>query len=248
MRPQSPAIVAEGVTVRYRPTVDRSPTLRRSLGTLRHKTREPITALDDVSVEIKPGEAFGVIGPNGAGKTTLVRVLAETLIPDAGTVRVHGRASTLLQLGVGFNPLLSGRRNVYLGGLAAGLRKAEIDAKFDEIVDYAELGSAIDRSVRTYSSGMFARLAFSVGMALEPSILLLDEILAVGDESFRRKAADAMRGLLDRSGTIVFVSHSLSNVAQICDRAMWLDAGRANAIGSAAEVVELYRQAVVTNG
>ncbi len=133
---------------------------------------------------------------------------------------------------------------MYLGGLAAGLRKAEIDEKFDDIVEYAELWHAIDRPVKTYSSGMFARLAFSVGMAMEPNILLLDEVLAVGDEAFREKSMEAMRDLLERSGTIVFVSHSLMNVAEFCDRAMWLDEGRIRSIGDAAEAVEMYRSSV----
>jgi teichoic acid transport system ATP-binding protein len=201
-----PAIVAKNLTVTFKPNVDRVPTLRRSLARGgKHKAAEPVVALDDVSLEIKKGEAFGIIGRNGAGKSTLLRVFAKTLRPNSGTINVYGRTSTLLQLGVGFNPELSGRRNVYLGGLAAGLRKAQVEERFDDIVSYAELWHAIDRPVKTYSSGMFARLAFSVGMALEPNVLLLDEVLAVGDESFRRKSMDAMRDLLDRAGTIVFV-------------------------------------------
>lgn len=238
------ALVARGVSVRFRPTLDRKPTLRRSLGTFRHKEREILTALDDVSVEILKGEAFGVVGRNGAGKSTLLRVFAKTLRPDDGTVNVYGKTSTLLQLGVGFNPELSGGRNVYLGGLAAGLRKAEIDGLFDEIVDYAEVRDAIDRPVKTYSSGMFARLAFSVGMAMKPDILLLDEVLAVGDEAFRRKSMEAMQDLLARAGTIVFVSHTLTSITEFCDRAMWLDDGRIRALGEAGEVVESYKATV----
>ncbi len=235
------AIVARGVGVRFRPTIDRKPTLRRSIGSLRHKEREVVVALDDVDVEVRKGEAFGVIGRNGAGKSTLLRVFAKTLKPDEGTINVYGKTSTLLSLGVGFNPQLSGRRNVLLGGLAAGLTKAEIDAKFDDIVDYAEIRSAIDRPVKTYSSGMFARLAFSVGMALDPNILLLDEVLAVGDEQFQKKSKAAMRELLDRAGTIVFVSHSLAGVAEFCDRAMWMDSGHPVIVGEATEVVEQYK-------
>lgn len=241
----APAIVARDVSVRFRPTVDRKPTLRRSLGTLRHKERETLVALDGVSVEIMKGEAFGVIGRNGAGKSTLLRVFAKTLRPDEGTVNVYGRTSTLLQLGVGFNPQLSGRRNVYLGGLAAGLSKAELDAQFDDIVGYAELEDAIDRPVKTYSSGMFARLAFSVGMAMKPNILLLDEVLAVGDEAFREKSMLAMKELLARSGTIVYVSHTMSSIIEFCDRALWLDRGRIGALGDPEEVVDAYRATVL---
>lgn len=237
-----PAITVEDVSVRFRPYVDRKPTVRRSLGRLRHREMSEVVALDGVSFTVDPGEAFGVIGSNGAGKSTLLRVLAGTLRPDEGKAIMKGKTSTLLQLGVGFNPELSGNRNVFLGGLAGGMRLAEIKARFDDIVEYAELEHAVDRPVKTYSSGMFSRLAFAVGMALDPEILLLDEILSVGDESFRAKSMQAMQDLLDRSGTIVFVSHSLASVSQFCDRALWLDQGKVRTIGAAEEVVELYRQ------
>jgi ABC-type polysaccharide/polyol phosphate transport system ATPase subunit len=211
---------------------------------MRHRETQELTALDEVNLEIRKGEAFGIIGRNGAGKSTLLRVMARTLRPDGGTINVYGKTSTLLQLGVGFNVELSGRRNVYLGGLASGLRKKQIDERYDEIVDYAELWDAIDRPVRTYSSGMFSRLAFSVGMAMEPNILLLDEVLAVGDEAFRSKSMQTMRDLLDKAGTIVFVSHALVNVAEFCDRAAWLEQGVVRSIGPAEDVVEEYRQSV----
>lgn len=240
----APAIVARNITVRFRPLVDKKPTLRRSLGRLQHREVEELVALDDVSVEIKKGEAFGIVGRNGAGKSTILRVMAKTLRPDEGTINVYGKTSTLLQLGVGFNTQLSGRRNIYLGGLAVGLSKKQIEEKFDDIVTYADLWDAIDRPVRTYSSGMFSRLAFSVGMAIEPSIMLLDEVLAVGDEAFREKSMQTMRELLARAGTIVFVSHSLPSVAEFCDRAMWLDKGKIAAIGEAGSVVEQYRSRV----
>lgn len=157
---------------------------------------------------------------------------------------VHGKTSTLLQLGVGFIPQLTGRRNVYLGGLAAGMRKRQIDERFDAIVEYAELEDAIDRPMKTYSSGMFSRLAFSVAMNLDPDVLLLDEILAVGDASFQEKSMQAMRDLLDRAGTILFVSHSLGSVEEFCDRALWLERGEVAAVGDSGEVVEAYRQSV----
>ena len=240
----APAIVVQGVSVIYRPLVDRKPTLRKSLGRLRHREKETLVALDDVSLTIVKGEAFGIIGANGAGKSTLLKVMAKTLKPDEGTVNVYGKTSTLLSLGLGMKLDLSGRRNVYLGGLAAGLRKAEIDNKFDSIVDYADIGSAIDRPVKTYSSGMFARLAFSVAMAMEPNIILLDEVLAVGDEAFREKSMQTMRDLLDEAGTIVFVSHALPSVAEFCDRVMWLDRGQTRSIGDPEAVVDQYRAEV----
>lgn len=238
------AVSVANVTVTFRPLIDRKPTLRKSLGRLRHREKETLVALDDVTLTINKGEAFGVIGSNGAGKSTLLKVMAKTLKPSEGTVNVYGRTSTLLSLGLGMKPDLSGRRNVYLGGLAAGLRKAEIDEKFDSIVDYADIGEAIERPVKTYSSGMFSRLAFSVAMAIEPNIMLLDEVLAVGDESFREKSMGTMTDLLADAGTIIFVSHSLPSVAEFCDRTMWLDGGRVQAIGQSEEIIGLYKAEV----
>lgn len=235
-----PAILVDDVTVRFRPYLDRKPTLRRTVSQMRAREQTEVVALDGVSFRVEQGEAFGLIGANGAGKSTLLRVVARTLKPNSGRVVINGRASTLLQLGVGFNPQLSGARNVYLGGLAAGMTRKEIDAVYDEIVDFAELGEAIYRPMKTYSSGMFARLAFSVSMHLDPDILLLDEVLAVGDEAFRNKSMKMMRDLLDQSGTIVFVSHSLPSVAEFCDRAMWLEGGRIRAIGESQAVVDEY--------
>ncbi|HEY4606232.1 MAG TPA: ABC transporter ATP-binding protein [Acidimicrobiia bacterium] len=238
------AIRAEEVTVQFRPFVERKPTLRKTLANLRSREKETVIALDHVSFNVKKGEAFGIVGRNGAGKSTLLRVVAGTLRPDEGRVVTTGRTSTLLQLGVGFNQELSGIRNIYLGGLAAGLRKSTIDEIFDDIVKYAELEEAIDRPIKTYSSGMLSRLAFSIGMHLEPDILLLDEILSVGDEAFRTKSEQAMKDLLGRTGTIVFVSHNLSKVAEFCDRAMWMERGVVMSLGPAEEVVERYRAAV----
>jgi ABC-type polysaccharide/polyol phosphate transport system ATPase subunit len=238
------AIKAEQVTVEFRPYVERKPTLRRTLANFRSRQRELVTAVDHVTFDVMKGEAFGIVGSNGAGKSTLMRVVAGTLRPDEGRAVTWGRTSTLLQLGVGFNSELSGIRNIYLGGLAAGLRKAKIDDIFDDIVSYAELEEAIDRPIKTYSSGMLARLAFSIGMHLDPDILLLDEILSVGDESFKEKSEQTMQDLLDRSGTIVFVSHNLVKVSEFCDRAMWMERGVVKEIGPAEAVVDSYRAAV----
>lgn len=237
-----PSILVEDLCVRFRPYVERKPTLRRTLG--RRRAPEEVVAIDHVSFSVNPGEAFGIIGRNGAGKSTLLRCIAGTLRPNAGKVVVNGKTSTLLQLGVGFIPELTGRRNVYLGGLAAGMRKSEIDERYEEIVSYTGLEEAINRPVKTYSSGMFSRLAFSVAMHLDPEVLLLDEVLAVGDEGFRKKSMQAMQDLLDRAGTIVFVSHSLTSVKEFCDRSIWLEQGRIVAEGSATEVVDAYSDAV----
>ena len=238
------AILAEDITVKFRPYIDRKPTLRKTLANLGAREKTEVTALAGVSFRVGKGEAYGIVGSNGAGKSTLLKVLAGTLRPDGGRAVSFGRTSTLLQLGVGFNAELSGARNIYLGSLAAGLRKREIDELFDEIVDYAELHDAIDRPVKTYSSGMFARLAFSIAMHLDPDILLLDEVLSVGDESFKAKSEQAMSSLLERSGTIVFVSHNLAKVAEFCDRALWLDRGVAQVEGVAENVVDRYKAGV----
>ncbi len=237
-----PSILVDDLYVRFRPFVERKPTLRRTIG--RRRLVEDVVAIDHLSFKVNPGEAYGIIGRNGAGKSTLLQCIAGTLRPNSGRVVVNGKTSTLLQLGVGFNPELSGRRNVYLGALAAGMRKAEVDAKYDEIVDYAELGEAIHRPMKTYSTGMFSRLAFSVAMHLEPEILLLDEILSVGDEGFQQKSMKAMQDLLDKAGTIVFVSHSLPSIREFCDRVLWMEEGRLMAEGPAEEVVRAYRRSV----
>lgn len=239
-----PAILAESVTVKFRPYVDRKPTMRRSLSRLRHRDVTEVTAVEDVSLEILPGRAYGVIGRNGAGKSTLLRCLAGTLRPNDGRVVINGRVSTLLQLGVGFNPELSGRANVYLGALAAGMSKAAVEDRFDEIVDYADLRNAIDRPMKTYSSGMFSRLAFSVGIHQDPDILFLDEVLAVGDEAFRKKSMRSMQTLLEDSSSIVMVSHSLSSIRSFCDDVVWLDSGRVRMSGDPDEVTYAYRAAI----
>lgn len=240
------AISARDLRVVFKPYTDKSPTLRRALGTGRHHEVAEVVALDGVSFDVLKGEAFGIVGHNGAGKSTLVRLLARTLRPNEGTVEVFGRTSTLLQLGVGFNPQLSGAKNIVLGGLAHGLRLADIEERFDSIVEYAELGNAIHRQLKTYSKGMFSRLAFSISMHLDPDILLLDEVLAVGDEAFRAKSLAAMQSLVERSGTIVFVSHALPTVASFCDRALWLDQGRVKAIDAADTIVDQYRASVAS--
>jgi teichoic acid transport system ATP-binding protein len=236
------SILVEDLYVGFRPYVERKPTFRQTVG--RRRVAREVIALDHISFSVGRGEAFGVIGHNGAGKSTLLRCIAGTLRPNSGRVVVDGKTSTLLQLGVGFIPDLSGRRNVYLGGLASGLTTRQINERFDEIVDYAGLSDAIDRPLKTYSSGMYARLAFSVGMSMDPEIILLDEVLSVGDEEFRRKSMASMRDLLDRAGTIVLVSHGLDQVADFCDRVAWLEKGKVIMLGDAAEVVEKYRDQV----
>jgi len=244
-----PALVGRNLTVRFRPFSERSPSLR-SHGLRAVKRHEaPVVAVDDVSVTINRGEAFGFIGSNGAGKTTLLRVLAGVLPPDSGEVLVYGtQAPALLSLGAGMNRKLSGRRNVYLGGLAAGLEKKEIDEMFDDVVAYSELGDAIDRPASTYSTGMFARLAFAVAIRRRPQILLLDEVFAVGDQAFKKKSTETMEELLAEAGTIVMVSHGLNRMKLFCHRLAWMERGRLMAVGDPEEIAAAYLASVgITN-
>ena len=240
----SAAVSVIGVGVRYRAYVERTSTLRRAVARRRLRESTTVVALDDVSFEVHRGETFGLVGDNGAGKSTLLRVVARTMRPDTGIVEVRGETSTLLQLGAGFNVELSGRRNVFLSGLAHGLRRAEIGRLFDDIVGYAGLAEAIERPLKSYSSGMVARLAFSISMHLLPDILLLDEVLAVGDAGFREKSLGAMRQLLARGGTVIVASHSLHMMAEMCDRVLWLERGIVRELGPADAVVEAYTGAL----
>ena len=238
-----PAIIATDIRVAYRPFADRVPTARRSIGRLRHRETREVVALDGASCTIRRGEAVAIVGRNGAGKSTMLRVLAGTLEPDSGSVQVFGEPPTLLQLGVGFNGKLSGKHNVYLGGLALGHSRAELDAMLPEIESFAEIGEAIDRPVSTYSSGMRSRLAFAIAMTLKPETLLLDEILAVGDASFKERSMAALQDLVDHAGTVVMVTHSLAQAKRFCDTAIWLDAGRVKMVGPADEVISEYSSA-----
>lgn len=236
------AIRLESVCVRFRPFIDRTPTLRRSLAKLRHRATQMVHALDDVSFEVGMGSSLAVVGRNGAGKSTLLRVLAGTLQPDSGRVETYVKNIALLQLGTGFNPQLSGRMNIYLAGLAAGLSKGEVDERFDDIVEFSELADALERPIKTYSSGMTSRLGFAIAMNMKPDVLLVDEVLSVGDEAFRSKSEQAMIDLIDRSGTLVFVTHSLNKAMEICETALWLDAGRVRGLGPADNVIPDYRR------
>ena len=238
------AISVEELSVTYRTTVERKPTLRGRLVRLGRRQRivREIRALREVSFAVPHGMVLGVVGVNGAGKSTLMRTIAGILPPTTGRVQVHGRVSTLLALGVGFNSDLSGRENVVLGGLAAGLSREQLEAKYDEIADFAELGSAMDLPMRTYSSGMYGRLAFSVAVNMEPDILLIDEALSVGDPRFRRKSFEKMRELCAQAGTILIVSHSLKNIRKLCNEIIWLHEGRLMMRDEPAPLIDAYRR------
>ena len=201
---------------------------------------ESFRALDDVSLTVARGAACGVIGRNGSGKSTLLKLVAGITRPTGGEVRVDGRVSALIELGAGFHPEISGRENVFINGVMLGLSRREIDRRFDEIVDFAELEDFIDAPVKTYSSGMYMRLGFAVAVHVDPDVLLVDEVLAVGDEGFSLKCLDKFAEFKRRGKTILLVTHALSMVERFCDEAVWLDAGRKRLVGDPRRVVQMY--------
>ena len=240
----SSSIRVEDVSVTYRTSFERAPTLKSTVLRLGRRERviREIDALKHVSFAVEHGKVLGIVGANGAGKSTLVRTIAGILPPNEGRVEIRGRVSTLLALGVGFNRDLSGRENVVLGGLAAGLRRDQLEEKYEEIVEFAELEEFMDLPMRTYSSGMYGRLAFSVAVNMDPDILLIDEALSVGDARFRRKSFEKMRELCSQARTIVLVSHSLGSIKELCDEAIWMHRGEMKMWDDPAAVVDAYTE------
>jgi ABC-type polysaccharide/polyol phosphate transport system ATPase subunit len=236
------AISVRDVSIVYRTTFERTPTFKDAivrLGRGQRLVRE-IVAVNAVTFDVPQGTILGIVGHNGAGKSTLMRSIAGILPPTRGRIEVNGRVSTLLALGVGFNSALSGKENVILGGLAAGLSRAEIVDRAHDIAEFAELGDFMDLPMRTYSSGMYSRLAFSVAVHMEPDILLVDEALSAGDAQFREKANAKMKELLSQARTMLLVSHALGTVVDMCHDAIWMDHGALKAIGPAEEIVNAY--------
>jgi lipopolysaccharide transport system ATP-binding protein len=203
-------------------------------------------ALKNVGLEIKKGQTLGIVGRNGAGKSTLLQIVCGTLTPSAGTVEVRGRIAALLELGTGFNPEFTGRENVYLNGSVLGLSREEIDERFDEITTFADIGEFIEQPVKSYSSGMYVRLAFAVAIHTTPDILIVDEALSVGDEAFQRKCFARIDAIRDAGATILFVSHSAGTVIELCDHALLLDKGEVLAAGSPKAVVSRYQKLLYT--
>ncbi len=206
----------------------------------RRPKKQEFWALRDIEFEVRPGEMFGVIGHNGAGKSTLLKILSRITPPTLGEARLRGRVGALLEVGTGFHPELTGRENVFLNGAILNMRRTEIQRRFDEIVEFADVGPFIDTPVKRYSSGMQLRLAFSVAAHLEPEILIVDEVLSVGDVAFQEKCLDRMEGASREGRTIVFISHNLGAVRNLCDRAMLLSRGEMRAIGGVGEVIKEY--------
>lgn len=241
-----PAILLDGISKRFKKVVLRTgyTTLKTSLTHLFTGDAAPVQyveALRDVSLSVPRGATVGIVGRNGSGKSTLVRIIAGIYTPDIGRVSVAGRVSALIELGAGFHPEFTGRENVYINGIILGLSKKEIGRRFDEIVRFAGLEAFIDSPVRTYSSGMYMRLGFSVAVHVDPDILLVDEVLAVGDEAFVRKCLGKMDEFKREGKTIVVAGHDLLLVERWCDAAIFLEDGRVTAQGSPPEVVATYR-------
>jgi ABC-type polysaccharide/polyol phosphate transport system ATPase subunit len=246
----SAAIVAQSLSKRYRRQSAgfRLRTLKSALlgGGLTEGLRadETIAALTDVSFEVAKGEAFGVVGGNGSGKSTLLKLVAGILKPSSGTVTVDGRLSALIELGAGFHPEISGRENVFINGAVLGLSRAEVERRYEEIVEFSGLGDFLEEPVKNYSSGMYVRLGFAVAVHTNPDVLLVDEVLAVGDEAFAHRCLRHIEEMLRAGKTILFVSHSLELVEGLCDRVLWLDRGRPRLVGEPRRVIDAYRMAV----
>jgi ABC-type polysaccharide/polyol phosphate transport system ATPase subunit len=238
------SISVQNVSVTYRASIDRKPTLRATLYRIRKgkQTVREVKAVKNITFDVPHGTVLGIIGTNGAGKSTLVRAVAGILPPTEGRVEVRGRVSTLLALGVGFNRKLTGRQNVMLGGMAAGISRERLASKYDEIVKFAELEDFMDMPMRNYSSGMYGRLGFSVAVNMDPDILLIDEALSVGDARFKKKSLRRMRQLCAEDRTVVLVSHALGTIKELCDEVLWMDKGKMMMYGDPTEVVDAYTE------
>jgi ABC-2 type transport system ATP-binding protein/lipopolysaccharide transport system ATP-binding protein len=239
------AVELQNVSVRYRVP-------REHIGTFkeyairriqRRISHDEFWALRNVNVQVYRGEVFGIIGRNGAGKSTLLKVVARVLRPTEGRVWIKGNVAPLLEFGAGFHAELSGRENIFLNGALLGFTRKQMEEKFERIVDFAELGEFIDAPLRTYSSGMVARLGFAIATDVKPDVLILDEVLAVGDEAFQHKCEERMREFRNQGATILLVTHNVETIKTMCERAMWLDHGVVQAQGAADQVVAQYHEA-----
>lgn len=235
-----PAIRVEHLSKVFKMHTERRSSIKERVVRGRSRSEGTFRALEDVSFEVGRGTTFGLIGHNGSGKSTLLKILAGVYRPSSGSVSVNGRVSALLELGAGFHGELTGRENIYLNGAILGIPRRQVESSIDEIISFAGIGEFIDSPVKIYSSGMYVRLGFAIAVTLEPEILIVDEIIAVGDEEFQRKCFDYLFKLRNQGTTIVLVTHSLGLAAELCDSAVWLDHGHMQALGSATEVIDAY--------
>lgn len=233
------AIEVKDVCISYR--ILNNISIRSTL--FHHKTRDEIfDAVKGISFDVEKGGILGIIGKNGSGKSTLLRSIAGVFSPNSGSINLHGHSVSLMALGVGFKPLLTGRANIMLSGLLLGFKEKEIQERMNDIIEFAELGEFIDRPVRTYSSGMHSKLAFAITAMLETDIMLVDEVLSVGDERFKKKSLSKMKELItDDSRTVIIVSHSIETLKELCDTVMWMHDGEIKEIGEPKEVLEHYK-------
>ncbi len=207
--------------------------------------KDEFWAVDDVSFELRRGETLGIIGPNGSGKSTMLKMLNGIYMPDKGSIEIKGKVGALIEVGAGFSPMLTGRENIYVNGAILGMSKKEIDKKFDDIVAFADIGDFLDSPVKTYSSGMYVRLGFAVAIHCEPDILLVDEILAVGDSNFQRKSFEKMSSFIKGGASIIFISHNMTTVSKFCNSALLLDHGKIITGGTSEDVIKFYQKRVI---
>ena len=238
------AIIVEDVHKTFNVYLDKANTIKEKLLFLFSRNRkEKREVLKGINLKIKKGESVALIGVNGGGKSTLLKLMTKIIYPNKGKITINGKLTSLLELGAGFHPDFSGRENIYFNASIFGLTKKEIDDRLDDIIEFSELKDYIDNPVRTYSSGMFMRLAFSVAINVNADILLIDEILSVGDQHFQDKCYKKMKELTEQGKTMVFVTHSLQSVSQLCSRAVWLHEGKIKLDGNSNEVIEKYVEA-----
>ena len=242
-----PTITARDVRIVYKTL--KSLTIRNSLLSFRPGRMDTFEAIHPMSFETHEGDVVGIIGKNGSGKSTLLRAVSGIFSPDSGEIETYGNTVSLMALGVGFRPDLSGRENIFLSGLLLGYRESQIRERLDEIIEFSELGDFIDRPVRTYSNGMFSKLAFSISAIMEPDILLIDEVLSVGDAKFKKKSYQKIRTLLsERVKTAMVVSHNMDTLRTLCNRVLWIHEGHLVADGSTDEVIRAYEADSLQNG
>ncbi|ROP63997.1 ABC transporter ATP-binding protein [Curtobacterium sp. PhB115] len=238
------AVSVEHISKRFRMYHERNDSLKSMVMRGKKSVHEDFWALKDVSFEVPHGSTFGLIGKNGSGKSTLLKCLAKILWPEEGSITARGKQASLLEVGSGFHPELSGRENVFLNGSILGMSRKEVARKFDDIVSFSGVGNFIDQPVKNYSSGMYVRLGFSVAVAVTPDILVVDEVLAVGDATFRKRCQTKFKEMKDEGRTVILVSHSMGTVKDMCDQVAWLNEGELKMIGPTKKVVSAYEATV----
>lgn len=238
------AVSVEQISKRFRMYHERNDSLKSMVMRGKKSVHEDFWALKDVSFEVPHGSTFGLIGKNGSGKSTLLKCLAKILWPEEGSITARGKQASLLEVGSGFHPELSGRENVFLNGSILGMSRKEVARKFDDIVSFSGVGNFIDQPVKNYSSGMYVRLGFSVAVAVTPDILVVDEVLAVGDATFRKRCQTKFKEMKDEGRTVILVSHSMGTVKDMCDQVAWLNEGELKMIGPTKKVVSAYEATV----